>query len=184
MNAYDCQRPVTEDTSADIQQADWMSLSLSELCDHIEVVHHAYLRKELPRLRGELTAAVERNRSWARFLVPFEALQFELVPHMMKEERVVFPMIRQLDTTGRLPQVNCGGLTQPILVMESEHDAAMTALCELRRISNDYQAPADECPASRELVNDLARLDRDLRLHIHKENNVLFPRALARQRCE
>jgi regulator of cell morphogenesis and NO signaling len=162
----------------------WRKLSLSELCDHIEWTHHALLRHELPRLRDLIIRVVDRHGKTHPELVElaqtFDELHEELVPHMVKEERVLFPMIRALETAQTVPRFACGSMENPIGVMEEEHRSAGQALERLRELTHGYQPPADACASYRALLEGLARLEADLHLHIHKENNDLFPRALAR----
>jgi regulator of cell morphogenesis and NO signaling len=152
---------------------DWRSASLDDLIDHILTVHHARLKSELPRLAGLLEKVTAAHPAHRDSLVPlgktFAGLQAELEAHMMKEEMVLFPMIRY----GRGPVAN------PIRVMEHEHDAAGRALERMRAITADYALPVDACNRYRALFDGLRELEADLHQHIHLENNVLFPRAAA-----
>jgi regulator of cell morphogenesis and NO signaling len=99
--------------------------------------------------------------------------------HMMKEEQMLFPMIRQLEAAASAPSFHCGRLRNPITVMEHEHDDAGQALARLRGLSNGYTPPADACNTFRAWIQGLAELESDLHEHIHEENNILFPRAEA-----
>jgi regulator of cell morphogenesis and NO signaling len=99
----------------------------------------------------------------------FSALKDELEMHMRKEEMILFPAIRRSD----------GWIDQPIAVMEHEHDSAGHALAELRRITAGFRPPEHACATYRALYAGLEALEKDLHLHIHLENNVLFPRAKA-----
>ena len=97
---------------------------------------------------------------------------------MQKEEQVLFPAIRDLEA-GRPAQSHCGSNLQgPISVMEHEHDNAGQALERMRTLSGDYTPPAEACNTFRAMLDALAELESDLHQHIHKENNILFPRAL------
>ena len=116
---------------------DVTALSLTELADHIEQTHHAYLHSEIPRL-DEMTEKVasihgERNPSLHRIREIFLALAAEMSSHMMKEERILFPMIRELDASEMTPAFHCGSLANPIRQMESEHTQAGSALEEIGR---------------------------------------------------
>ena len=73
---------------------------------------------------------------------------------------------------------HCGSVRNPIRVMEMEHDSAGTALVRLRKLTGDYVRPADACNSYQALLTGLAGLEADLHTHIHKENNILFPRAI------
>ena len=102
--------------------------------------------------------------------------------HFAKEEQILFPMVQQLDASETAPAFHCGSLANPIGQMESEHTEAGSALEELRELTDGY-APLDwACNTYRAMLDALARLEQDLHLHIHKENNLLFPRALEMER--
>ena len=164
---------------------DWAKASLGDLVDHILDRHHAYLRGELPRLAG-MSAKVcgvhgERHPELRRVDGTFGRLRAELEMHMAKEERVLFPMIRELEASSVRPVFHCGSLANPLRVMEAEHDAAGEALAEMRELTGGYSVPPDGCNTYRVLMDGLASLERDLHEHIHEENNILFPRALARE---
>lgn len=159
----------------------WLVAPLQELCDHIEQTHHVYLRDELPRLseRIEKIAAVhgEEHPELHRLAQVFLGLRAELEQHMMKEERILFPAIRQTENALTLPSFPFGTMANPIRMMEHEHENAGQALAQLREITNDYELPDDACNTYRATFDALQRLERDLHEHIHKENYILFPRA-------
>jgi regulator of cell morphogenesis and NO signaling len=100
---------------------------------------------------------------------------------MMKEERVLFPLVAELETAaatnGRLPAFHCGSVNNPLDVMEDEHEHAGEALAKMRSLTQGYAPPPDACPTYVALLAGLAELEADLHLHIHKENNIMFPRA-------
>ncbi|HUG44578.1 MAG TPA: hemerythrin domain-containing protein, partial [Acidobacteriota bacterium] len=98
--------------------------------------------------------------------------------HMLKEERILFPMVRELEASAEAPQFHCGSLAHPIRQMEDEHDAAGAGLEKLRELSDGYSPPEWACNTYRAMLDALANLESDMHLHVHKENNILFPRAL------
>jgi len=101
---------------------------------------------------------------------------------MMKEEQILFPMIRQLDAAaGERPSFHCGSVTNPIGQMEQEHEQAGDALAIMRRATDDYQPPDWACNTYRAMLDSLGRLERDMHQHVHKENNILFPKAIERE---
>ncbi|MBI2343267.1 MAG: iron-sulfur cluster repair di-iron protein [Deltaproteobacteria bacterium] len=158
------------------------TLSLSALADHIEQTHHRYLRREFPRLDTltEKVARVHGEKEPRLREVRRVVLQLteELMSHMLKEERILFPMIRALDTDGPRPEFHCGTIAHPILQMEVEHDDAGASLAQLQTLTDNFTPPAWACTTYRLLVDALKTLQQDLHQHIHKENNILFPRAL------
>lgn len=177
------------DQSAQVaaDEIDWSTQSMTALADHIVARHHVYLRTALPRLGAMLEKVVSKHADKEPNLVPlrevYTAMWNELLNHMMKEEQVLFPFVRILDEAIRanrpVPRFHCGSVTQPIRVMEDEHDSTGQALRRMRDLTGGFQPPADGCETYRMLMAGLAELESDLHLHICKENNVLFPWAAA-----
>lgn len=153
----------------------WDQAPLGDLVEHILVTYHASLKEELPRLEAMARKVVDVHRDKQPEALPellsvFLGLKDELEQHMVKEERILFPMIR----SGQ------GANTQgPISVMEHEHAAVGRDLSRLRKLTNDYEVPAEACNTWRALWHGLSTLEGALQQHIHLENNILFPRALA-----
>lgn len=164
-------------------QPDWASMSPAELVDHLEAGHHAYLHTELKRLDALADKVVavhgDRHPELAEVQTTYGELRADLEPHLMKEEQVLFPMIRQLARASELPEFHCGWLQNPISVMMSEHDRVGELLVTLRARTNGYLTPDDGCASYRAFYDGLADLEADTHLHVHKENNVLFPAVVA-----
>ena len=161
----------------------WADLDVAGLVDHIEAVHHRYLWNELPRISAlvDKVRAVHggRHPELLEVAEEFAALRADLEPHLTKEERVLFPMIRELARAGQRPMFHCGPITRPISMMMLEHDRAGELLGRLRATTGDYHTPPDGCASYRACYEALAELEADTHLHIHKENNVLFPAVVA-----
>jgi regulator of cell morphogenesis and NO signaling len=157
---------------------DWRQVPLAELCGHVVATHHAFLRRELPRLRGLVAKLArvhgDRHPELRDTLAVFEPFADELTAHMAKEERVLFPLLARIDSGEVAPDPF---VLQPIGVMEAEHDDAGRALAEMRRLTGGYAVPADGCNTYRAAMAGLAELEADMHTHVHKENNILFPRA-------
>jgi regulator of cell morphogenesis and NO signaling len=175
-----------ESTAALIQagpaEVDAAAMSLTELADHIETTHHAYLKEELPRL-VEMAERVARKHAEHDARLPEIAaatreLAEEMICHMQKEEFVLFPLVRQIDA-GR-GSASAALLSGPIHQMEDEHQAAGDATARLRLLTDGFSLANAICNTHRALLDGLARFETDLHRHVHKENNVLFPRALAK----
>jgi regulator of cell morphogenesis and NO signaling len=157
-------------------------MSLTELIDHIETTHHAYLREELPRLAG-MTREVAfmhggRDERLHEVEGTFRTLAAELWCHMLKEEQCLFPMIKQLEANQQAATSRCGTVANPIRQMEFEHDDADAALARLRDLTAGFEPPEWAGKIYRALLARLAHLETDMHCHIHKENGILFPRAL------
>lgn len=163
--------------------ANWTAAPLTALCDHIEQTHHTYLKSELPRLESLIgkVASVhgEKHPEIAEVQQAYAALQAELAPHMFKEERILFPAIRAIERSTAPVPLPFGSVANPIGVMEHEHDNAGAALARIRRATADFAVPADACNTYRAMLDGLRRLELDMHQHVHKENNILFPRAIA-----
>ncbi|TWU45811.1 Iron-sulfur cluster repair protein YtfE [Novipirellula aureliae] len=158
------------------------AMTLTELADHIENTHHAYLKKEIPRLdwMTEKVARVhgEKDERLHRLRKAFLAFCAEVEPHLMKEERILFPMVRQLEVADAPQGFHCGSVANPIRQMELEHDHAGDELATMREVTDEFMPPEWACNTYRALLSGLAELEQDMHQHIHKENNVLFPKAV------
>lgn len=159
------------------------SLTLTELADAIEHSHHSYLRSELPRLEAIVTKVArvhgDKEPRLHQIKDVFLTVSQELLTHLMKEEQVLFPAIRQLEASETLPTFHCGSLTNPIAQMVREHDEAGMALAQLRELTDDFTPPDWACNTYRAMLDGLLEFERDMHQHVHKENNVLFPKAIA-----
>jgi regulator of cell morphogenesis and NO signaling len=147
------------------------------MAERIVATHHWYLRQELPALEA-LAVKVEgvhgeNHPELADVRALVAVLRFDLEPHMDKEEMVLFPAIgRLVDGQREFP---FGSVANPIRMMETEHEQVGDILAALRRISGQYTVPADGCASYQSLYARLEHLEADTHVHIHKENNVLFP---------
>lgn len=165
----------------DFDEENWTDVPLTQLCEHIVSKHHEYLRSELPRLEkmAHRVAKVhgEVHPELLEVRDVFLELQAELEPHMLKEENILFPAICQLEEASTQLQFPFGTVANPIRMMEHEHDNAGNAIHRLRELTNQFEPPPQACNTWRALFDGLHELETDLHLHIHKENNILFPRA-------
>jgi regulator of cell morphogenesis and NO signaling len=169
------------------EERDWTEAPMSELCDHIEQTHHAYLKQELPRLEQSLAKiAAKHGPADARLVELFQVfLDFraELEQHAMKEERILFPLIRGLESGQDPAEFHCGSVNNPIRVMVAEHDHAGAALQRMRDLTDGYEAPANACNTYRATMHALHELERDMHRHVHKENQILFLRAASAEQA-
>lgn len=165
-----------------LDERDWLTAPISDLCDHIQSTHHAYLKRELPRL-ADLAYKVANAHGGSdprlgELVDVLGAFRLDLQSHMGKEEMVLFPLIRQLDGAIEAPRSHCGSVNNPIRVMMLEHGDAGTALEQMRRLTDGFTPPATACNTYRALLDGLHELELDMHLHVHKENSILFPRAI------
>jgi regulator of cell morphogenesis and NO signaling len=166
---------------------DWVrNAPLPELIDHIVDKHHVFTRDELNNLAPLMDKVArvhgDNHPELLELKTAFDELSADLMPHMMKEENVLFPYIDRMARNvaeGLLPPVPPFGTIQhPVKMMMAEHDVAGEILRKMRQLSNDFTTPPDACPSFTGLYFRLADLERDLHEHIHLENNILFPRSV------
>jgi regulator of cell morphogenesis and NO signaling len=161
--------------------------TLARLIDHIESTHHAYIRSVSPTIRQHLAKLEEvhgaRHPELHRVVAAFARLSGDLAQHMLKEEQVLFPYVRDLvghsdQPSGTLRSL-FGSVANPIRMMEREHREASDELRIIRELTNGYTAPDDGCTTYAVCMAEIAQFERDLHRLLHLENNVLFPRAVA-----
>jgi regulator of cell morphogenesis and NO signaling len=162
---------------------DFNSIEPVELIDHILSTHHEYMRQELPRLvsiaQTVADAHADKDSRVLEINSVIREMAEELMEHMAKEEQILFPFIRDLAEKQQVPFAPFGSMANPIKAMESEHDDAGRALERLRVLTNNYTVPEWACRTYEVLMESLQKLEWDLHQHIHKENNILFPKAIA-----
>ena len=161
--------------------------SLDFLADYIVNEHHSYVRESLPILQ-EFALKVARvhgaaNPEVVRIALLFDEVAIELREHMAKEEEVLFPYIKTLVAAQKSNQVLTrpafGTVRNPIRMMEHEHDRAGDMMREIRELSRDFTPPEHACNTYRVLYAKLEEFEDDLHRHVHLENNILFPKAMA-----
>lgn len=175
-----------ERTPAQQEPRDWQAASLAELVNHIIEKHHAFVRTEIPRLIALLTKVVrvhgQNHAELQKIAISFQALAEELTLHLLKEERMLFPYIVQLEDAARrgtrLAPAMFGAVQNPVRMMMMEHDSAGELLRKMREVTKGYTVPEDGCMSYRMLYQALPEFEADLHQHIHLENNILFPRAI------
>lgn len=161
---------------APVEASDWVELDLAHLAQHVCDKHHAYLWQELPRLSmlTEKIAEVHgaHHPELHEVATIYAALRVAFEPHLRREEIRIFPAI------GRVAERPDDELPTLIGRLVDEHEAVGEMFEKLRALTDGYAVPADGCNAYRMTMEGLAELEADTFLHVHKENNVLFPRAL------
>lgn len=159
---------------------------LSQLIEHIVNTHHVFTKQEVDRLDAladkVLSAHGENHPELLQVKTLVNEMGADLRPHMMKEERVLFPYINNLEASAsrNLPPSPppFGTVKNPVRMMMTEHDAVGGLLVKLREVTGNYTVPPDGCFSYQTLYHALEALEVDLHQHIHLENNILFPRAV------
>lgn len=161
------------------EERDWRAASMTELADHIEETHHAFVRDAMEQLGVLLPKVIEAHgdeHEALRSLVPVvDALADDLQDHMVREEKVLFPWLRRLERKSEIQGGPPWSVRRPIDCMVHDHDEVAVALGKIRELTADYQPPRGACPSYTRLYGLLGELERDTHRHIHKENNILFP---------
>ncbi|NBC83949.1 MAG: iron-sulfur cluster repair di-iron protein [Bacteroidetes bacterium] len=159
---------------------------LDFLCDFIVNTHHTYVNKTLPDIYEYAIKVAEVHGNQHPELLSVRQLvddiHQELFAHMEKEERILFPFIKELVMAQKANQSpnkpDFETIENPIKMMETEHENAGSLLKEIRKITNNYRLPNDACASYSLLFKQLDEFENDLHTHIHLENNILFPKAL------
>jgi len=163
------------------------SWDLDALIAYIVTNHHAYVRRAiaaiLPHTQKVAAKHGETHPEVVEIARTFEAVAQDMTHHMMKEEHILFPYIRDLAEQARagrpVPPSPFGTVRNPIRMMEMEHDAAGSAMRRIRALSGDYAPPAEACTTYRLSYDELREFELDLHQHVHLENNILHPKAIA-----
>ena len=161
---------------------DWNTTPLGELVDHIVEKHHTYVKNEVPRLQALIAKVVgvhgKNHTELQEVSEAFSALANELAAHLMKEEQILFPYVKQMASGAGGGSACFGSVENPIAVMMMEHDNAGEQLRNIRQVTGNYTIPDDACQSYKMLFSALVEFEQDLHQHIHLENNILFPRAI------
>ena len=168
------------------QSIDYKSWPLDLLADYIEKKHHRYVEEKIPVLIQFLNKLCsvhgERHPELFKINEEFTACANALTAHMKKEELVLFPFIKRMvkaksdNETIHSPQF--GTVENPIAMMMEEHDTEGERFRKIAELSNNYNPPADACNTYKVAFAMLEEFEQDLHLHIHLENNILFPQAI------
>lgn len=156
------------------------------LAQYIVNNHHAYIKEKVPVITAHLEKINNVHGAKHTFLKnvldEFESLANELLNHMAKEERILFPIIKYLVDSKRFNEKphteGYGAIKNPIMKMESEHDTAGNAAENIRTLTNNYKLPDDACTTFRVTYQELEEFEKDLHKHVHLENNILFPKSI------
>ncbi|WP_316815729.1 iron-sulfur cluster repair di-iron protein [Pedobacter nyackensis] len=170
---------------------DFSKWDIGFLTDYIINTHHQYVKENTPFIM-ELANKVAKvhggqHPEAIRVAELFSAVGADLMLHMSKEEKILFPFIKQLSAVQQqggpaVPAATFGKVSNPIQMMESEHEMAGEALHTIREITNNFSLPPDACNSYTILYKKLDEFENDLHRHVHLENNILFPRAIAAEK--
>jgi len=156
---------------------DWADRDPAALADHVEAVHHSYLRERIPAVGRKMATVLmvhgEAHPELFELGRLFEQLRLEIEEHLRTEEEVVFPAIRSL--VREVPTGSTEAALKDVLRnLEGEHDGVGKLLKAMRGITSSYQTPPGACATYGALFQDLQALEADIHRHVHLENNVMF----------
>jgi len=171
------------DLSKDRNYSEW---DLDRLAMHIIDTHHTYVKNAIPQIKAHLQKVFNAHSKKHPFIKDvqniFSEVADELTGHMMKEERILFPIIKYLAESDKIhdkPKTRGYGTVQnPIRQMEAEHVSAGGALERIRTLTDNYSLPGDACTTFEITYKELEEFEKDLHIHVHLENNILFPRSI------
>lgn len=150
------------------------------LADYIVNTHHKYVQKTLPELmfytRKIADVHGENHPELVEMASIFAGINDELQQHLKNEEEVLFPAIKKAEAGEDAEAREI--IASEIERMEGEHEFAGGAMDKINEISNQYQLPEDACNTYRVAFNLLEQFEDDLHVHVHLENNILYPKAL------
>ena len=181
-------------TDSTIQDHMFSAMSAEQLVDYIILKHHFYVKQAMPLIFQHLAKVAMKHGDRFQYMPLvfqlFGTIQQEMDTHMQKEELILFPRIKEVEKmirqNGTIGASHIGYVSQPIQMMEMEHEEAGTLMAEIRRLTSDYTAPEGACTTFRVSLAELKEFEEDLHRHVHLENNVLFPKILGliQQGCE
>ncbi|MGB9958873.1 iron-sulfur cluster repair di-iron protein (plasmid) [Haloferax prahovense] len=153
--------------------------SMSELTDHIVTTHHDRLRDELPALEALVHKVTEvhggDHPELREVESEFVALAGEMQTHITEEEEDLFPIVRKLDRGTPLSDIETETIENEIEGFEDDHQETADRLDRIAELTDGYAVPSSACASYRSMLDRLESLERETHLHVHKENNVLFP---------
>lgn len=166
---------------------DYRAWDMDLLADYIQKKHHRYVEKNIPILTAYLNKIVAVHGKQHPELIEINALftasAAELLAHMKKEEMVLFPYVQQMMDNATTQKPPFGTVQNPIAMMMHEHDTEGDRFRKIAALSNNYTPPADACNTYTVTFSLLKEFEADLHLHIHLENNILFPKAIETEKA-
>ncbi|CAN5630034.1 iron-sulfur cluster repair di-iron protein [soil metagenome] len=156
------------------------------LIDYIVSNHHAYVINSASSIAHHMDKVVLahgiRHPELSEIRSIFNSLREELLSHMQKEEKMLFPFIKKMmmakNNSFEMTSAPFGAIENPLGVMESEHQLAGKMMDEISIMSSNFTPPANACGTYKVVFQELKEFETDLHLHIHLENNILFPKAI------
>lgn len=164
------------------EDIDFNAWDLDLLADYIEKKHHRYVRNRIPELKAYLNKIAkvhgERHPELHQVESLFTGSAEDLLQHMEKEEKILFPIVREISEQAGTAGTDQKSVVAPIKVMMEEHDNEGERFRQIAALTDDYTPPQDACTTYEVAFKMLSEFEADLHKHIHLENNILFPKVL------
>ena len=172
------------------EDIDFNSWPLDLLADYVEKTHHRYVEEKsamlIPYLNKLCKVHGERHPELFEINELFIGSAQDLAAHMKKEELILFPFIKQMVEAKKngepLPEPRFGTVENPVAMMKHEHEAEGERFVKIAELTNNYEFPDDACGTYQVTYRMLEDFQNDLHKHIHLENNILFPKAIAMEK--
>ena len=162
----------------------FIEMTAEQLIAHILTHHHFYVKQSMPTILFHLEKVATKHGDSHTYMTSvlqlFTEIKEEMDLHMQKEEQVLFPRIKDVETIfmqNKKATLADGFISMPVNMMEAEHDHAGMIMNNIRQLTNNYTAPTSACTTFKLSLTELKEFEEDLHRHVHLENNLLFPLA-------
>jgi regulator of cell morphogenesis and NO signaling len=178
----------------EIRLSGWVDFSgctIDFLIDYIVNIHHSYLRKALPQMQDHISRFADGHRKKFEYLDEVEGIVNHLsqyiTDHLLEEEEIIFPYIRQIAHAYSAKEAYASLLVRTLRkpvedIMHHEHTILFKSMQRLRELTDGYHVPGNSCISHGVTFNKMKEVDNDLTQHMHLENDILFPRAIAMEK--
>lgn len=170
------------DNQSTIINADYNSMPLDILCDHIENTHHKYVAAKSVEIKRNIEKLISQQpdtiETFSEVKFIFNEIVAQLSMHMMREELMLFPVIKKMVKTGTPVKTLFGSIRAPIETMLNEHDSEEERFNTIATLTHSYQSTEDSSDLHKETLAMLNEFHKDLLQHIHLENDILFPKSI------
>jgi regulator of cell morphogenesis and NO signaling len=167
------------------QQMPFTEMNAEQLISYILIHHHFYVKQSMPTIMAHLNKVATKHGDRFPYMRDvydmFTIITREMTLHMEKEEEVVFPRIKEIESlykSGRSSEILPEYIQTLVRAMEADHEEAGDIMYRIRTVTNSYTAPDDACTTFKVTLAELKEFEEDLHKHVHIENNILFPKAI------
>lgn len=184
LNVESIAAELEKSTEVQSNKMSFTEMNAEQLISYILIHHHFYVKQSMPTILGHLEKVATKHGERCPYMVEvfklFSEIKDEMTAHMMKEETILFPRIKEVEALCNINhthKLTDGFISAPIQVMEMEHENAGDLLYKIRELTKSYTPPADACTTFKVSLAELKEFEEDLHKHVHLENNILFPLA-------